>query len=68
VSTKDLSTIAAELAVMAEGTARYQERVAELRSGNLGEQHDDLVSAIHEAERALRTAQRALMRANRIAG
>jgi C4-dicarboxylate-specific signal transduction histidine kinase len=68
VSNKDLSTIAAELAVMAEGTARYQERVAELRAGNLGEQHDDLVSAIHEAERALRTAQRALMRANRIAG
>ncbi|CAB4579304.1 unannotated protein [freshwater metagenome] len=68
MSNKDLSTIAAELAVMAEGTARYQERVAELRSGNLGEQHDDLVSAIHEAERALRTAQRALMRANRMAG
>ncbi len=68
MSNKDLSTIAAELAVMAEGTARYQERVAELRSGNLGEQHDDLVAAIHEAERALRTAQRALMRANRIAG
>ncbi|MFZ9156831.1 MAG: hypothetical protein ACO29A_06080 [Ilumatobacteraceae bacterium] len=67
-STRDLATIAAELAVMAEGTARYQERVAELRSGNLGEQHDDLVAAIHEAERALRTAQRALMRANRIAG
>ena len=66
--TRDLATIAAELAVMAEGTARYQERVAELRSGNLGEQHDDLVAAIHEAERALRTAQRALMRANRIAG
>ncbi len=68
MNNKDLSTIAAELAVMAEGTARYQERVAELRSGDLGEQHDDLVSAIHEAERALRTAQRALMRANRIAG
>ena len=68
MSNKDLSTIAAELAVMAEGTARYQERVAELRSGNLGEQHDDLVAAIHEAERALLSAQRALMRANRIAG
>ena len=68
MSNKDLSTIAAELAVMAEGTARYQERVAELRSGNLGEQHHDLVAAIHEAERALRSAQRALMRANRIAG
>lgn len=68
MSNKDLSTIAAELTVMAEGTARYQERVAELRSGNLGEEHDDLVSAIHEAERALRTAHRALMRANRIAG
>lgn len=67
MSNENLSTIAAELAVMAEGTARYQERVAELRSGNLGEQHDDLVSAIHEAERALRSAQRALMRANRMA-
>jgi C4-dicarboxylate-specific signal transduction histidine kinase len=67
VSNENLSTIAAELAVMAEGTARYQERVAELRSGSLGEQHDDLVSAIHEAERALRSAQRALMRANRMA-
>ncbi|MBM3828301.1 MAG: hypothetical protein FJW09_06620 [Actinobacteria bacterium] len=64
----DLSAIAAELAVMAEGTSRYQERVAELRTRGLDERHDDVVSAIHEAERALHTAQRALMRAHRIAG
>ena len=67
VSNKDISTIAAELSVMAEGTARYQERVAELRTGDLGEQHADLISAIHEAERALRSAQRALLRAHKFA-
>jgi len=66
VTTTDLATIAAELAVMAEGTDRYRDRVADLARRNLGE-HDDLLSAIHEAERALRTAQRALTRANKLA-
>ena len=66
MTTPDLETIAAELAVMAEGTDRYRDRVADLARRNLSE-HDDLVSAIHEAERALRTAQRALTRANKLA-
>ena len=66
MTTPDLETIAAELAVMAEGTDRYRDRVADLARRNLAE-HDDLVSAIHEAERALRTAQRALTRANKLA-
>ena len=64
---RDLPTIAAELAVMAEGTDRYFARVRELGSSSLGENRDDLLSAIHEAERALRSAHRALIRANRIA-
>ncbi|MGA0204139.1 MAG: hypothetical protein ACO3LC_01065 [Ilumatobacteraceae bacterium] len=65
---KDLSTIAAELAVMADGTERYFERVRELGSSHLGEDRDDLLAAIHEAERALRAAHRALLRATRLAG
>lgn len=67
MNNKDLSTIAAELSVMSEGTARYQERVAELRTRITGDEHDDVVAAIHEAERALRTAHRALTRAHRFA-
>ena len=65
---RELATIAAELAVMAEGTDRYFDRVRELGSANLGEHLEDLMSAIHEAERALRSAHRALARASRIAG
>jgi hypothetical protein len=68
VTHRELSTIAAELAVMAEGTDRYFDRVRELGSANLGENLEDLMSAIHEAERALRSAHRALVRASRIAG
>ncbi|MBU3718062.1 MAG: hypothetical protein FGM45_07120 [Actinobacteria bacterium] len=64
---RELATIAAELAVMAEGTDRYFDRVRELGSANLGEHLEDLMSAIHEAERALRSAHRALARASRIA-
>ena len=65
---KDLTTIAAELAVMADGTERYFERVRELGSSHLGEDREDLLAAIHEAERALRSAHRALLRATRLAG
>jgi hypothetical protein len=68
VPTKDPSTIAAELAVIADGTERYFERVRELGSATLGENLEDLLSAIHEAERSLRSAHRALLRATRIAG
>ena len=67
VTIADLSTIAAELAVIAEGTDRYRQRVADLGQANLGGKHDDLLAAIHEADRSLRSAQRALLRASRIA-
>lgn len=63
-----MSTISAELAVMAEGTNRYHDRVRDLGSTSLGDDHEDLLSAIHEAERSLRAAHRALLRACRIAG
>lgn len=68
MASRDLSSISAELAVMAEGTNRYFERVRDLGSVDLGEHHEDLLGAIHEAERSLRTAHRALLRAGRIAG
>ena len=55
VTTADLSTIAAELAVIAEGTDRYRQRVADLGQANLGGKHDDLLAAIHEADRSLRS-------------
>lgn len=66
VTNADLSTIAAELAVMAEGTERYRQRVADLGHVNLDGKHDDLLAAIHEADRSLRTAHRALLRASKI--
>jgi hypothetical protein len=51
---------------MAEGAERYRQRVADLGQMNLDGKHDDLLMAIHEADRALRTAQRALLRASKI--
>jgi len=63
-----ISTLAAELSVMADGTDRYYERVRDMGAVGLGENLADLLSAIHEAERSLRIAQRALARAARLAG
>lgn len=63
---EDLATVAAELSVMSEGTDRYAERVADLASSRIDGEHDDLLSAVHEAERALRVAHRALARAQRL--
>lgn len=67
MTTDDLATIAAELSVMSEGAERYAQRVADLGASRLGGEHDDLLSAIHEAERTLRVAHRALARAQRFA-
>lgn len=63
----DLATVAAELSVMSEGAERYAQRVAELASSRIGSDHDDLLSAVHEAERSLRVAHRSLARAQRLA-
>jgi len=56
---------AAELSVAADHVDRYRERVAGLVTPLLGGNHDDAVSAMYEAERALRSASRALERAVR---
>ena len=56
-----------ELATIADGVARYRERVAGLAERHVGDERDDLVSAIHEAERQLRVAERTLQRARKIA-
>jgi hypothetical protein len=58
----------AELSAAAEAIAGYQRRVAALAGPHLGTEHDDLVAAIYEAERALRTAERLLQRAAKVAG
>jgi hypothetical protein len=59
---------AAELAVTVEAIGRYRERVAALATPHLGSHREDLLAAIYEAERSLRTAERALERAAKVAG
>jgi hypothetical protein len=61
------SATAAELTAAAEAIARYQRRVSDLAVPHLGTERDDLVSAIYEAERSLRTAERLLQRAIKLA-
>jgi hypothetical protein len=58
------ATTAAELAVIAEHLDRTRDRVAGLAAPLQAGDHDDAVAAIYEAERALRTAQRLLVRAS----
>jgi hypothetical protein len=59
---------AAELSVAVEAIGRYRERVAALATPHLGSEREDLLAAIYEAERSLRSAERALERAARVAG
>lgn len=58
---------AAELGAAADTVGSYRRRVADLVGPDLGPNRDDLVSAIYEAERALRTAERLLDRARKVA-
>jgi hypothetical protein len=58
---------AVELATIAENVGQYRRRVADLAEPWLGSDRDDLVTAIHEAERQLRSAERTLRRAARAA-
>ena len=60
---EDTASAAAELAVMADTIERHRERVAALATPFLGTERDDVVTAIHEAERQLLIAARALRRA-----
>lgn len=58
----ETETTAAELRVMADTIDRHRERVAALAVPFLGGDRDDVVTAVHEAERQLSIAARALRR------
>ncbi len=58
---------AAELASIADNVDQYRSRVAALAEPFIGTDRDDLVSAIYEAERQLRIAERTLQRAIKMA-
>ena len=63
------SSAAAELSVIGEHLARYRERAAAIaRTLSAGARDDngDVVAALFEAERALRTAERAIDRSTRL--
>ncbi len=68
MSSRDVRATATELSAAAEAIATYRRRVAGLAAPLLGSEHDDLVSAIYEAERSLGTAERVLQRAIKVAG
>jgi hypothetical protein len=57
---------AAELAAIADHLAQYRQRLAGLAEPWMGTERDDIVTAIHEAERSLRSAERTLQRALRV--
>ena len=60
---EDTATTAAELAVMADTIERHRERTAALVTPFLDTEREDVVTSIHEAERQLLIASRALRRA-----
>lgn len=62
-SSTNAGATAAELHVIADHVERLRERVGSLAEPYLGTDREDLVSTIHEAERQLRMAARALQRA-----
>ena len=66
-SDDSIQSAATQLAIIADGVAQYRTRVADLAQPFVGTTRDDLVTAIHEAERQLRNAERGLIRAARIA-
>lgn len=63
-----LQRTAAELSSISDNVAQYRDRVAALAEPFVGSDRDDLVTAIHEAERQLRNAERSLQRALRQVG
>ena len=60
------ATVSAELAASAEAIERYRTRIAALIE-SLGPNTEDLASAMYEAERALLSAHRLLLRAEKTA-
>ncbi len=63
-----LESTAAELAAITDHVAQYRARVADLAVPYVGTERDDVVTAIHEAERQLRNAERTLQRALKAIG
>lgn len=60
------TSAAAELSVTGEHLSRYRDRVTAIARTLSGGDHDDIVAALFEAERALRTAERAVGRATKL--
>lgn len=58
---------AATLAVMADHLDRYHEQVGDFLPGYQADEHADVVSALVELERALRTASRLARRGAKLA-
>jgi hypothetical protein len=63
-----LASLAAELSAVTESVRRSRDRVTAMVEPFLGTDREDLVSALYESERMLRSAERALDRAARSAG
>lgn len=61
------SISAAEVSAITDGIDVYRSRVASLAEPLLGTPAEDLVAALHEAERALRNAHRAMRQAYKLA-
>lgn len=60
-----LESTAAELAAITDHVAQYRARVAALAEPYSSTDRDDVATAIYEAERQLRNAERTLQRALR---
>lgn len=60
-----LESTLAELAAITDNVAQYRSRVGSLAEPWIGTEREDVVTAIHEAERQLRNAERTLQRALR---
>ncbi len=61
-----VESTAAELAAIGDNVAQYRTRVADLADRFVDTERDDVVTAIHEAERQLRIAERTIVRALRV--
>jgi hypothetical protein len=68
MASASVEATAAELSAATEAISSYRRRVADLAGRHLGSEREDLVAAIYEAERGLRTVERLLQRAVKIAG
>lgn len=63
MASPDPTSIAAELHVIADQAERLRERVGALAEPFLGTDREDVLVTVHEAERQLSMAARALQRA-----